>query len=44
MMGALELDTNPEWLIWARKTAKYRIETVASKIKEIPETIKNWEN
>ncbi|MDR2544570.1 MAG: ImmA/IrrE family metallo-endopeptidase [Methanobrevibacter sp.] len=42
-MGALELDTNPEWLIWARKTAKYRIETVASKIKESPETIKNWE-
>lgn len=37
------VEANPEWLIWARKTANYNIEEIAKKINVKVEKIEKWE-
>ena len=42
-MSSVKISTNSEWLVWARKTAYYDVESIAKKINKTPETIKKWE-
>ncbi|KZX10165.1 ImmA/IrrE family metallo-endopeptidase [Methanobrevibacter curvatus] len=42
-MSSSKLETNGEWLVWARETAHYNIEDIARKIKKSPETLIEWE-